>query len=80
MPWTGVLRPIWEASTGWIATARNGLNARHLAREPQRQPHLLGRFLTRIDVTSLASSHTPKLTWLQHPVQAFMAGWKSSAL
>ena len=30
-----VLHPIWEASTGWIATSRHGLKARHLAREPR---------------------------------------------
>jgi general stress protein 26 len=35
MPWTRVLHPIWEASTGWIATTRHGLKARHLAREPR---------------------------------------------
>jgi len=34
-PWTRVLHPIWEASTGWIATSRHGLKARHLAREPR---------------------------------------------
>ena len=34
-PWTRVLHPIWEASTGWIATTRHGLKARHLAREPR---------------------------------------------
>lgn len=35
MPWTRVLHPIWEASTGWIATTRHGLKARHLVREPR---------------------------------------------
>src|SRR2546421_1152175 len=35
MPWTRVLHPIWEASTGWIATTRHGLKARHLAHEPR---------------------------------------------
>ena len=35
MPWTRVLHPVWEASTGWIATTRHGLKARHLAREPR---------------------------------------------
>ena len=30
-PWTRVLHPIWEASTGWIATSRHGLKARHPA-------------------------------------------------
>lgn len=34
-PWTRVLHPIWEASTGWIATTRHGLKGRHLAREPR---------------------------------------------
>ncbi len=34
-PWTRVLHPIWEASTGWIATTRHGLKARHLARDPR---------------------------------------------
>ena len=35
MPWTRVLHPVWEASTGWIATTRHGLKARHLAHEPR---------------------------------------------
>jgi general stress protein 26 len=35
MPWTRVLHPIWEANTGWIATTRHGVKARHLAREPR---------------------------------------------
>ena len=34
-PWTRVLHPIWEAGTGWIATTRHGLKARHLAHEPR---------------------------------------------
>lgn len=29
-----VLHPIWEGSTGWIATGRNSPKARHLARNP----------------------------------------------
>jgi general stress protein 26 len=33
-PWTRVLHPIWEASTGWIATTRHGPKARHLAHQP----------------------------------------------
>jgi general stress protein 26 len=34
-PWTRILHPIWEADTGWIATTRHGLKARHLAHEPR---------------------------------------------
>jgi general stress protein 26 len=121
MPWTRILHPIWEASTGWIATSRDGLKARHLAHEPRvsltywdaahdvvtvqaiaewvedaptrariwrlylATPPPLGydpvdfwpagpddpgfgllRLRpTRIDVTGLKSSSTPKLTWRQ---------------
>ena len=34
-PRTRILHPLWEGSTGWIATTRSGLKARHLAREPR---------------------------------------------
>jgi general stress protein 26 len=119
MPWTRVLHPIWEEGTGWIATTRHGLKARHLAHEsrvsltywdaahevvtvhataawaddaPTRErvwqlylttPPPLGYDpsdfwpggpghpafgvlrlrLLRIDITGLASSPQPKLTW-----------------
>ncbi|MBI2723641.1 MAG: pyridoxamine 5'-phosphate oxidase family protein [Chloroflexi bacterium] len=29
-----ILHPIWEGSTGWIATGRHSLKERHLARAP----------------------------------------------
>jgi len=34
-PWTRVLHPIWEDSTGWIATTRHSLKARHIAHQPR---------------------------------------------
>jgi general stress protein 26 len=34
-PWTRVLHPVWEADTGWVATSRHGLKARHLEHEPR---------------------------------------------
>jgi general stress protein 26 len=33
-PRSRILHPIWERSTGWIATSRNSLKAKHLARNP----------------------------------------------
>ena len=30
-----MLHPIWEVSTGWIATTRHGLKACHLAHQPR---------------------------------------------
>jgi general stress protein 26 len=34
-PWTRVVHPVWEASTGWVASSRHGHKARHLAHEPR---------------------------------------------
>ena len=33
-PRTRILHPIWEGSTGWIATGRNSLKEKHLAANP----------------------------------------------
>jgi general stress protein 26 len=33
-PRTRILHPIWEGSTGWIATGRDSHKAKHLARDP----------------------------------------------
>lgn len=33
-PFSRILHPIWEGSTGWIATGRQTLKTRHLARNP----------------------------------------------
>lgn len=33
-PRTRILHPIWEGSTGWIATGRRSLKARHLEKNP----------------------------------------------
>jgi len=33
-PRSRILHPIWEGSTGWIATGRNSHKAKHLARNP----------------------------------------------
>lgn len=33
-PRTRILHPIWEGSTGWIATGRHTLKTKHLARNP----------------------------------------------
>lgn len=33
-PRTRILHPIWEGSTGWIATGRHSLKEKHLARNP----------------------------------------------
>jgi general stress protein 26 len=33
-PRSRVLHPIWEGSTGWIATGRTSLKAKHLAQNP----------------------------------------------
>jgi general stress protein 26 len=33
-PRSRVLHPIWEGQTGWVATQRNVLKARHLSRNP----------------------------------------------
>ena len=33
-PRSRILHPIWEGSTGWIATGRQSLKAKHLARVP----------------------------------------------
>ena len=34
-PWTRVVHPVWEHGTGWVASNRHGLKARHLAHEPR---------------------------------------------
>jgi general stress protein 26 len=34
MPRTRILHPIWEGSTGWIATGRDSHKAKHLAANP----------------------------------------------
>jgi len=33
-PFSRILHPVWEGSTGWIATGRHTLKTRHLARNP----------------------------------------------
>ena len=33
-PFSRILHPIWEGSTGWIATGRQTLKAKHLAKNP----------------------------------------------
>ena len=33
-PRTRILHPIWEGTTGWIATGRQGLKTKHLANNP----------------------------------------------
>jgi general stress protein 26 len=33
-PFSRILHPIWEGATGWIATGRNTLKTKHLARTP----------------------------------------------
>ena len=33
-PFSRILHPIWEGATGWIATGRHSLKAKHLARQP----------------------------------------------
>jgi general stress protein 26 len=33
-PRTRILHPVWEGSTGWIATGRDSHKAKHLARNP----------------------------------------------
>jgi general stress protein 26 len=33
-PRSRLLHPIWEGATGWIATARNSLKAKHLSQNP----------------------------------------------
>jgi len=33
-PFSRILHPIWEGRTGWIATGRHSLKAKHLARNP----------------------------------------------
>jgi general stress protein 26 len=33
-PYSRILHPIWEGSTGWIATGRHTLKAKHLAQSP----------------------------------------------
>ncbi|MFI5316368.1 MAG: pyridoxamine 5'-phosphate oxidase family protein [Myxococcota bacterium] len=33
-PYSRILHPVWEGSTGWIATGRNTLKTRHLAANP----------------------------------------------
>ena len=116
-PWTRVVHPVWETSTGWVASSRHGPKDRHLAHEPRvsltywdaaqdvvtvqatwaddrstrervwalicdtdpprgydpvefwsggpEDPAfgVLRLTATRVDVTGLASSPAPKLTW-----------------
>lgn len=33
-PYSRILHPVWEGSTGWIATGRQTLKAKHLAKNP----------------------------------------------
>lgn len=33
-PFSRILHPVWEGSTGWVATGRNTLKAKHLAANP----------------------------------------------
>ena len=33
-PRSRILHPIWEGSTGWIATGRHSLKAKHLVKNP----------------------------------------------
>ena len=33
-PFSRILHPVWEGSTGWIATGRQTLKTRHLAKNP----------------------------------------------
>jgi len=33
-PYARILHPVWEGATGWIATGRQTLKTRHLARNP----------------------------------------------
>jgi general stress protein 26 len=33
-PRSRILHPVWEGSTGWIATSRNSLKARHIEQHP----------------------------------------------